>query len=87
MCERKPQVRTFSGRLPSTSCTCRRSMKGSRIWCSRWMTTTRFSCSQSAPPPSSPPSASPNQSLNAALSSNTCRGAVYGLTFQVEHNL
>ena len=41
---------TFSGRLPSTSCTCRRSMKGSRIWCSRWMTMTRFSWSQSAPP-------------------------------------
>ena len=52
-------------------------MKGSRIWCRRWMTTTRFSVSSHSsgpPPPPAPclPSASLNHSANVALSSNTC---------------
>lgn len=67
---------TLGGSFPSTSCTWRLSMKGSRIWCRRWMTTTRFSMATSSSPPAPGavlPKLSPNHSANWFLSSNTCR--------------
>lgn len=67
---------TLGGSFPSTSCTWRLSIKGSRIWCRRWMTTTRFSMATSSSPPAPGavlPKLSPNHSANWFLSSNTCR--------------
>ena len=64
----------MGGSLLSTSSTWRRSMKGSRIWCSLCTTTTRFSVSNHASPPDSAPGLlSPNHCPKISLSSKTCK--------------